>query len=132
MAKIRNGFVSNSSSSSFLIVGTSVDAIKNLENVIKNMKKDIKKYYKPKEYNTKTSKELFILAGFDEIGMFADQFNLFVIGKNQAYISIKKTKDFLMDHSINEAKEYFANLAKKNNIEVDEKDIFFDYGEVWN
>ena len=43
--KIRNGFVSNSSSSSFCIYGTSVDIDGNIEEMIENTGLEIHNYY---------------------------------------------------------------------------------------
>ena len=126
--KIRQGFVSNSSSSSYLIVGVTDDEL-----IKQLLKKDF-----PYQYDNGIYEGNFIsfccydyLIDTDEVTEDVEKFvnDLdylpFIAGIDIEDLFRKQNKN------LKEIKEYFIKQVKeKFDIEIDIKDVKFDYGEV--
>jgi len=109
--KIRNGFVSNSSTASFCIVGVSSDDIINKITEADNMFKE----------------------AYLDYGVFkTENMGYYGYGNDVEYAGLWAEK-LLKDKTIPEAKDWFQNYVyDKFEIHVDKDDIEFIYGEVGN
>ena len=116
--KIRNGFVSNSSTSSFLIVGTGDDnLIRKLMNAMKiRDDEDLPEGFIQFEpsFGVHESKPFSIYG--DEI--------------SYAYVGFDIEDDLKCGHTLHTLKRSFIREAKTLGLEVTEKDLNLFYGEV--
>lgn len=117
--KIRNGFVSNSSSSSFLIVGVSAYGIDNLSETIKEMAK---------------------ADGCEEMGWggYSEGKTLVFLGGEgyddeeyaPDYAGIEVEQDLKNNKTIGELKQEFLDKVKALGFEIPEEYVDLHYGEV--
>jgi len=101
--KIHMSFVTNSSSSSFIIIGTNKHNEKFVED------RDIKS-------------ELF--SEFELV--FTHE------GDDNGTVSISNVTKLLSEMTIPQAKQYFVKKAREHGIDIDVKDVTFDYGGYYN
>jgi len=110
--KIRNGFVSNSSSSSFLIVG--IDDNKLINEVIKAMK------LKRKEIKEDMCFGTCDVDGIQFLG--SDDIN---------YVGTELTEEIMNDKTLMELKKEFINdLKQRYDLQIPIEKIGLHYGEV--
>jgi len=120
--KIRIGFVSNSSSSSFLIIGTEKSHI--IETLLKKEKATDDSLH----YNIKESDSGIIYIGgcFEEDAEEESDIEL------PDYAGLE-AKDLLENKNVSELRDYFVEFVKKNyGIEIREEDVDLFYGESSN
>ena len=117
--KARLGFVSNSSSSSFLCLGVEdISIIKKMLDA-EGLKKNEEGYYEEEGYGTLSGKNvMFYGSGSDD-------------NWNAAGLDENETKKMLENNTLKEARSKFKKLMKdKLNIEIPEKAIDLFYGEA--
>lgn len=118
--KVRNGFVSNSSSSSFCILG-----IDNSKLIKELFERDVFDEGQYQEYHDE------IYFGYGTcIGKYLEYYGEGLSYPIAAGLDATET---LSDMSINQAKEYFTAYVKENmGIDIDPKYVNLHYGEAGN
>jgi hypothetical protein len=105
MGKFRSSFVTNSSSSSFIVLGVNADKYK--DEFDKALPKNTWDEWESKVFDLRD-------------------------GEYSEYISLANVEETLDDMSIKQAKQYFVSEAAKVGVKVNPKDVTFDYGATYD
>jgi hypothetical protein len=121
--KIRNGFVSNSSSSSFCIIGTTYNS--EIAKLVKAEGKNFTHYDEESES---------WIEGTDYLGYGCDSGKvvMFYGDDGPEYVGVEAV-DLLEQHSLPEARKAFCKLVKEClNVDIDPRFVDLHYGEAGN
>jgi hypothetical protein len=101
--KLHTSFITNSSSSSFIVIGTD-------------------------KYN-----DQFMEKGNIKSELYSEFELVFTYdGDEDGYISINDVPKLLSEMTIPQVKQYFVQKAKEHGIDIDVKDVEFTYGGYYN
>jgi hypothetical protein len=120
--KIRNGFVSNSSSSSFCIIGTTYDS--EIGKLVHAEEKNYGHYDKDGDW----------VDGTDYMGYGCDTGEVISFyGDSQVEYAGVDAEPLLEQYSLPQAREAFVKLCKeKLNVDIDPRWVDLHYGEAGN
>ena len=121
--KIRKGFVSNSSSSSFLCLGVEDSNLIKKLFAAEGFKRNKEGYYDGEGYGALSGKEIIF---YGSSGGSEDDDNWMAAGLDE-----KETKEILENNTLKEARKIFKKLIKDRlGIDIPEKSIGLLYGEA--